>query len=72
VADDTARTDGWMAEKPLHVRVYHYIRDTRALCGRYGFTGELVPDVLSLVKGREDCSECFKRLRKAKEAKRGG
>jgi hypothetical protein len=56
---------GWMAEKPLHVKVYHYIRETRSLCLRYGFyQGELMPDKGQAARGREDCAECFRRLRK--------
>ncbi len=58
-------SEGWMAEKPYHAPRYHYIIDTRSICGRYGFyMGELTPDSGSPERGREDCAECFKRLRK--------
>jgi len=58
-------TEGWMAEKPLHVKVYHYIRETRSLCLRYGlYTSDLMADQGQATRGREDCAECFLRLRK--------
>jgi hypothetical protein len=62
-------TEGWMAEKPYHAPRYHYIQNTRSICGRYGlYMGELTPDAGSAVKGRADCAECFKRLRKLRAA----
>lgn len=56
---------GWMAEKPMTSRVYHYIGgEGRSLCGRYGFySGELMADQGKPERGREDCAECFRRLR---------
>ena len=59
---------GWMAEKPQSIRVYHYIYgEGWSLCGRYGFyCGELMPDKGLPERGREDCAECFKRLRRRK------
>ena len=61
-------TEGWMAEKPQSVRVYHYIHEnTRSLCGRYGFyNGDLVADEGHSVRDAKDCAECFRRLRKMK------
>jgi hypothetical protein len=55
-------SEGWMAEKPLHAPRFHYIVDTRSLCGRYGFyMGELVTLPAGEPKGHEDCAECYKR-----------
>lgn len=57
--------EGWMVFKPYHVKRYHYIVDTRALCGGYGFyRSELAPDKGAVERGSEDCAECFKRLRR--------
>ena len=57
--------EGWMAEKPPQMRVYHYIEGARSLCRKYGFyQGELMRDAGKVVRGREDCAECFKRLRR--------
>jgi hypothetical protein len=70
----TTLTEGWMAEKPLHVPRYHYIQATRSLCGRYGFyRGELSRDSGLATRSPEDCAECFKRLRRLrpKEEHRG-
>ena len=64
---DEKRTEGWMAYKLPHARVYHYILETRALCGRWGFYGsDLDPDQGKTERGVEDCAECFRRLRKMK------
>ena len=61
--------EGWMAEKLLHVRRYHYIVDTMALCRGYGFyRGELTPDTLSRTPGREDCRACFKMLQRRRKS----
>lgn len=56
--------EGWMAEKSVEHKRYHYIVETMALCRKLGFyTGELMPANPSAPKGREDCAECYKRLR---------
>jgi hypothetical protein len=63
-------TEGWMAEKPYHVRRYHYIQNTRALCGGHGFyLGELTPDNEAMERGAEDCAACFKRLRRLRPSR---
>jgi hypothetical protein len=55
--------EGWMAEKPTHTRVYHYIVDTRSLCKRYGFyLADLEPHPIGASKGWNDCAECWKRV----------
>ena len=64
-------TEGWMAEKPVQIRRYHYVVDSMALCHEYGFySGELqaVAEGFPLVRGRDDCATCFRRL-KARRAK---
>jgi len=66
MSDGKPAEQGWMAEKPTHVRVYHYIYgEGRSLCGRYGcYAGELMADKGAPERGREDCAECFRRLRR--------
>lgn len=56
--------EGWQAQKRDGLRVYHFIRETMALCRGFGFyTGDLVPDVASAPRGNEDCAKCFRLLR---------
>ena len=65
MSDEKIPREGWMAEKPQHTRRYHYILDTRALCGRYGFyQADLMPSPPNATRGPEDCAECFKRLQR--------
>lgn len=55
--------EGWQAEKHSHLKVYHFIRDTMALCRGFGFyTGDLVPDT-GAPRGNEDCAKCYRLLR---------
>lgn len=63
---------GWQSQHGGGARVYHFIRDTFALCRGLGFyTGDLVPDVPSAPRGNEDCAKCFRLLRaEQKRAKR--
>ena len=62
-------TEGWMAEKPSHVRRYHYIVDTMALCRGYGFyRGDLTPDTLIQTPGSKDCRACFKALQRRRKS----
>ena len=61
-------TEGWQAEKRAGEKVYHYIRDTMALCQKLGFyMGGLDPDHDN-PRGKEDCAACF-RLRAKERAK---
>lgn len=56
--------EGWQAEKHSNLRVYHFIRDTMALCRGFGFyTGDLVPDIPTAPQGDDDCAKCFRLLR---------
>ena len=66
-------TQGWMGDKRQDQRRYHYINETRSLCGRLGFyTGMLVAatDPLGDKPLRDDCAECFKRLKRMRGAAR--
>lgn len=66
---DSSEREGWQAEKHLAQRVYHYIVDTFSLCGRLGFYfGDLMPH--KGLKGKEDCSDCFRRAEKRIGAQR--
>lgn len=70
--DPVPSDEGWMAYRPDSCRVYHYIREGRSLCGKWGFyTGELMPHVPA-PKGNEDCAACYRRVSKALQAKAGG
>lgn len=57
---------GW--HRPPTSRKFHwFIRSgAESLCRRYGFAfgAEFDPDTGNAVPGREDCRECFKKLRK--------
>ena len=56
--------EGWQAEKHSNLRVYHFIRETVALCrGLMFYTGDLVPDIPTAPRGDEDCAKCFRLLR---------
>jgi hypothetical protein len=58
------KPEGWQAEKYYTQRVYHYIVGTFSLCQRLGFyTGELQSHK-GQEKGRDDCAECYRRLKK--------
>lgn len=60
---DSTKREGWQAEKHTTQRVYHYIAGTFSICGKLGFyTGEVMPHTGK--KGKEDCSECFRRVEK--------
>ena len=64
---ESKRTEGWMGEKRPDQKRYHYIVDTRSLCGRLGFYfGELVSASMGLGEKSQhlDCAECFKRLKR--------
>jgi len=46
---------------PSASRVYHYIVDTRSLCGRWGlYMGELMGFRLGR-RGKEDCATCYRK-----------
>lgn len=45
--------EGW--GHPVSTRKFHYFRDSRSLCGRWMFTGDLEPDG---PKGPDDCAAC--------------
>lgn len=63
--------EGWMSERGPGTRVYHYIRDTFALCRGLGFyTGDLVPATPNTPRGNEDCARCHRLL--ASEHRRRG
>lgn len=56
---------GWQAYKNDGTRVYHFIRDTFALCRGLGFyTGDLIPDVPGAPRDSIDCAKCFRILRR--------
>lgn len=61
--------EGWQAEGAYGTRVYHYIRETMALCRGLGFyRGDLVPDVPTAPRGNHDCAKCFRILRGKQQA----
>lgn len=66
--------EGWQAEKYYSQRVYHYILGSFSLCGRLGFyMGEVMPHKEGSEKRREDCADCYRRVKKrlAKASKQG-
>lgn len=66
--DTDKPTEGWQAERGQGTRVYHYIRNTMALCRGLGFyRGDLAPDANG-PKNNEDCAKCFRILRGQQQA----
>jgi hypothetical protein len=60
--------EGWQDQTAG--RVFHYIRETMALCRGYGFyTGELVPDVENRPRDNAECAKCFRLLRNEQRRK---
>ena len=60
--------EGWQANALFPQRVYHYIRDTMALCRRLGFyQGALVPQPGDTPKGDTDCAQCYRLLMKERK-----
>ena len=53
--------EGWA--EPTKSRKYHYFRNGRSLCGRWGFFGELQGDE-PYAKSECDCRECWRRREK--------
>jgi len=49
--------EGWAA--PVNTRRWHYFRDGRSLCGRWGYFGSLWDQSLQYVS--KDCAECRRR-----------
>ena len=62
--------EGWQADAHIGQRVFHYIRDTMALCRGLGFyTGDLIPDT-GAPRDAQDCAKCFRILRGQKRTKK--
>lgn len=65
----TGAKEGWQAMRHGG-RVYHYIRESMALCRGLGFyTADLVPDVPNAPRDNEDCAACFRLLRNEQKRK---
>lgn len=54
---------GWAM--PGLAKKFHYFIENMALCGKWLYSGELDKDNGGQVQ-KDDCKECFKRLRKNK------
>lgn len=58
-------TEGWMEDKAVSARRYHYVVDSTSLCRKLGlYTGPLQAFSPSTTKQSEDCAECFRRAQK--------
>lgn len=57
------KREGWQAERALHLRKFHFIRGTEALCGRFGFYfGEISTKGMTRSNNEFDCAECRRRV----------
>lgn len=57
---DEVPKEGW--GQPLMAKKFHYFVEGRSLCRRWGFWGDLTPDIgqRTAEPGYDDCTPCWR------------
>jgi hypothetical protein len=59
--------EGWVCL--TNANKYHYIRDARSLCGKWGYFGNIFD--ADTFESPDDCKSCRAKLKKEKETNQG-
>lgn len=58
--------EGWAQAAVM--RVPHYFRDHRSLCGRWAFMGNIISEDQAAGQGPDDCKDCWRVLKRERAA----